>query len=161
MHPSYPTKILTLQDVTFRAVAAHEGSGVDGLLIGSIVDTISKFDSAFTTGLQNKVVILKFNLFFLLKIFYQLFEVPGNQNATVKRFDLAALNINRCREHGCAPYVEYREWCGLTKPKRFSDLVEIDALNQAKLTTMYQDVNNIELFVGGSLEKPLSGSLVS
>jgi hypothetical protein len=51
--------MFTLQDVTFRAVAAHDGSGVDGLLIGSIVDTISKFDSAFTTGLQNKVGLLR------------------------------------------------------------------------------------------------------
>jgi hypothetical protein len=70
------------------------------------------------------------------------------------------LNINRCRDHGCAPYIEYREWCGLSRPKRFSDLVEIDPVNQAKLASMYQDVSNIELFVGGSLEKPLSGSLV-
>jgi peroxidase len=70
------------------------------------------------------------------------------------------LNINRCRDHGCAPYIEYREWCGLSRPKRFSDLVEIDPVNQAKLASMYQDVSNIELFVGGSLEKQLSGSLV-
>jgi hypothetical protein len=152
--------MFTLQDVTFRAVAAHDGSGVDGLLIGSIVDTISKFDSAFTTGLQNKVGLLRVYFWSFNICFQKLFEVPGNQNATVKRFDLAALNINRCRDHGCAPYIEYREWCGLSRPKRFSDLVEIDPVNQAKLASMYQDVSNIELFVGGSLEKPLSGSLV-
>ena len=87
--------------------------------------------------------------------------MPGNQNATVKRFDLAALNINRCRDHGCAPYVEYREWCGLGRATKFSDLIQINAATQSKLATMYQDVANIELFVGGSLETPLSGSLVS
>ncbi len=144
IHPNFPTKTLTLQDVTFRAVNAYEGSGIDGLLIGSTIDTISKFDAAFTPGLHHR-----------------LFEVPGAQNVTVKRFDLAAMNINRCRDHGCASYVEYREWCGLGRARRFSDLIEVDAINQAKLASIYKDVANVEIFVGGVSERSLPGAVVS
>lgn len=37
--------------------------------------------------------------------------------------DLISLNLQRARDHGIAPYNEYRRICNLTKAKTFDDLL--------------------------------------
>ena len=68
--------------------------------------------------------------------------------------DLAALNIQRGRDHGLPGYNEYRQRCGLTRAKSFEDLKgEIkDVRVRRSLRELYGHVDNIDLWVGGVLE---------
>lgn len=68
--------------------------------------------------------------------------------------DLAAINIQRGRDHGIPGYNEYRAKCNLTVAKTFDDLKhEISNADvRVKLKELYGHPNNIDLFVGGILE---------
>lgn len=76
--------------------------------------------------------------------------------------DLAALNIQRGRDHGLPSYNEYRKLCGLTKVTNFEELrqeiTERDV--RSNLQALYSHPDNIDLFVGGISETPLPGSKV-
>lgn len=53
--------------------------------------------------------------------------------------DLAALNIQRARDHGISGYNEYRKFCNLTKAKSFDDLTkEIPANIVERLKNVYK-----------------------
>ncbi len=75
--------------------------------------------------------------------------------------DLAALNIQRGRDHGLPNYNEWRKFCGLSFPSTIEGLREhisnssvLDALRD-----IYgDDPSNIDLFVGGLLEDTLPGT---
>jgi len=67
--------------------------------------------------------------------------------------DLVALNIQRGRDHGIPGYIKYLEICGQTKIKKWNDLSKfMRSENIAKLQRLYQDVEDIDLFVGGFME---------
>ena len=75
--------------------------------------------------------------------------------------DLAALNIQRGRDHGLRPYNEYRVACNLKKAQDFSDLdQEISQDVIKRLRQVYDHVDDIDLFTGGLSETPLQGALV-
>ncbi|CAD5206024.1 unnamed protein product [Bursaphelenchus okinawaensis] len=76
--------------------------------------------------------------------------------------DLAAINIQRGRDHGLRGYLEYREFCNLTVPKTWEDLmVDVkDEMVLEKLKTLYGHPGNIDLWVGGIIEKVVPGALV-
>ena len=75
--------------------------------------------------------------------------------------DLAALNIQRGRDHGLRPYNEYRIACNLQKAQDFSDLdQEISQDVIRRLRQVYDHVDDIDLFTGGLSETPLQGALV-
>lgn len=83
-------------------------------------------------------------------------------NAHAVALDLAAINIQRGRDHGIPGYNEYRKQCNLTVAKTFDDLKhEIsDAKVRAKLKKLYGHPSNIDLFVGGILEDQVKGGKV-
>jgi peroxidase len=74
--------------------------------------------------------------------------------------DLAAFNLQRGRDHGLQPYNEYRKYCGLRYATTFDDFrTEIrndDVIR--KLQNIYGHPDNVELFVGGIAEEPVSGA---
>ncbi|XP_071514131.1 uncharacterized protein [Panulirus ornatus] len=75
--------------------------------------------------------------------------------------DLAALNLQRGRDHGLQPYNEYRALCNLTKARTFDDLHrEIATPVIERLKRTYVHVDDIDLFTGGLVETPLHGGLV-
>ncbi|XP_014676576.1 PREDICTED: peroxidase skpo-1-like, partial [Priapulus caudatus] len=76
--------------------------------------------------------------------------------------DLVSMNIQRGRDHGLNGYNAYREFCGLKKATSFSDLEgEIDDENtRNKLASVYDHVDDIDLFTGGLSERPLPGALI-
>ena len=76
--------------------------------------------------------------------------------------DLAALNIQRGRDHAIRGYISYRESCGLGMIRDWTDLKR-DVKNQqvlSKLETLYGHPENIDLFTGLLSEDPVEGAIV-
>ncbi|XP_066268393.1 peroxidasin homolog [Branchiostoma lanceolatum] len=76
--------------------------------------------------------------------------------------DLAALNIQRGRDHGLPGYNAWRVLCGLPRARSFADLAtEIpDASSRAKLANLYSHVDDIDLFAAGLAERSVPGGLL-
>ncbi|KAL5280951.1 PXDN family protein [Megaselia abdita] len=84
------------------------------------------------------------------------------QTAHAVALDLAAMNIQRGRDHGIPSYNEYRKFCNLTEAKTFDDLkVEIISEDvRSKLEDIYGHPDNIDIWVGGILEEQVEGGKV-
>ncbi|KAK3918578.1 Peroxidasin, partial [Frankliniella fusca] len=76
--------------------------------------------------------------------------------------DLAAINIQRGRDHGLPEYNAYREKCGLASAITFDDLRhEISSQEvRDKLKELYGHPGNVDLWVGGILEDQVDGAKV-
>ncbi|KAJ6220032.1 hypothetical protein RDWZM_005844 [Blomia tropicalis] len=102
--------------------------------------------------------IQTFDNFFSREVTHHLFQIAG------KRFglDLVALNLQRGRDHGIPGYVKYREICGLTRVTSFNDLKRIFSNPQVAdvMAQLYNDIEDIDLFIAGSSEKVLPGAVV-
>jgi peroxidase len=75
--------------------------------------------------------------------------------------DLAALNIQRGREHGVPSYNAWREFCGFKRIHYFNELLGIMS-NQTVhcYEKYYESPDDIDLWSAGVAEKPLPGSMV-
>ncbi len=76
--------------------------------------------------------------------------------------DLAAINIQRSRDHGIPGYNEYRKVCNLTVAETFDDLkkeISSDVVRN-KLKELYGHPGNIDIFVGGILEDQVDGARI-
>lgn len=83
-----------------------------------------------------------------------MFEEPGKDFG----MDLLALNVQRGRDHGLRPYNEYRTLCGLPRASSFEDLVDTMSRESIeRLKNTYENVQDIDLFVGGVNEKAVPG----
>ncbi|XP_025057452.1 peroxidasin homolog isoform X2 [Alligator sinensis] len=108
-----------------------------------------------------------------------LFGIPGkmrvpsellNMELTEKLFsmahsvslDLAAINIQRGRDHGIPPYNDFRVFCNLTSAQEFEDLRnEIKNLEiREKLRSLYGTTKNIDLFPALMVEDLVPGTRV-
>ncbi|XP_069998582.1 salivary peroxidase/catechol oxidase-like [Penaeus vannamei] len=75
--------------------------------------------------------------------------------------DLVAINIQRGRDHGLAPYTRVRMACGLPLVRKFKHLRRgMDKGVVKSLKKVYKHVDDIGLFVGGLAETPIKGGLV-
>ncbi|CAG9808741.1 unnamed protein product [Chironomus riparius] len=75
--------------------------------------------------------------------------------------DLAAINIQRGRDHGLPSYVDWREPCGLSSIRNWDDLEVVAGPNSAnRMRRAYSNIEDIDLFVGGLSERPVRGGLV-
>lgn len=75
--------------------------------------------------------------------------------------DLISLNIQRARDHGLAGYNKYRVKCNLTRAKTFEDLSgEIPMKLVKRLSSLYESVDDIDLFTGGMSELPVHGGII-
>lgn len=71
--------------------------------------------------------------------------------------DLAAIDIQRGRDHGIADYNDLRAAYGLSRLTTFNQITTDTAL-AGKLSNGYRDINNVDAFVGGLAEPALAGS---
>jgi hypothetical protein len=118
-----------LRDLFFSPhVVCNEG-GIDHIL--------KEFATRLCEDLDNKVIDDLRNF---------LFGKPGNGG-----LDLAATNIQRGRDHGLPDYNTAREVLNLKKYSSFDDFDTSDELKQ-KLETLYGDINDVDIFVGGLVD---------
>ncbi|XP_072932288.1 chorion peroxidase-like [Epargyreus clarus] len=113
---------------------------VDRLLLGMLNQPAQRRDEFITQELTN-----------------HLFQTPHFDFG----MDLAAINIQRGRDHGVAPYTAWREPCGLSAIVDFDDLMRVMPMRVVrKLKVLYRHVDDIDLFTGGMAERPVVGGLV-
>jgi hypothetical protein len=74
-------------------------------------------------------------------------------------FDLAALNIQRGRDHGLPSYNDSREALGLERITSFDDPIFANDFGE-KLAQVYSNPDEIDMWVGGLAEQPAGDSLV-
>jgi hypothetical protein len=114
-----------------------ENHGIDSILRGLASQRCSELDGMLVDGVRNF-----------------LFGPPGAGG-----FDLASLNIQRGRDHGLPGYNEVRRQVGLRPARRWRD-VNPDPEVQQRLASIYDSVDDIDLWVGGLCEPHVPGSMV-
>ena len=114
-------------------ILRSSSSMVDELAEGMTLQSGHKWDDKFVEDITN-----------------HLFE----HNKDVGGLDLIALNIQRGRDHGLPGYNSYRELCNKRKATKWSDLADVMSnKNIEKIRKIYRDVDDVDLFVGGFLER--------
>ncbi len=73
--------------------------------------------------------------------------------------DLAALNIQRGRDHGLPSYNDFREAMGMTAATDFTD-IDTDTATAQAIGEVYDSVDDIDLWIGGLSENPVNGGLI-
>jgi hypothetical protein len=112
-------------------------SGPDGLLKYLATDNTQEVDPQLVEGLRNF-----------------LFGPPGAGG-----LDLASINIQRGRDHGLPDYNTVRAAYGLPRVISMAQVTSDVAL-QAKLLTLYGNVDSMDLWVAGLAEDHVAGSSV-
>ena len=75
--------------------------------------------------------------------------------------DLVSINLQRGRDHGLPGYNKFRALCGLRRAETFSELSDVMTEDQiSHLSSLYSHVDDIDLYLAGLMESPLSGSLL-
>ena len=65
------------------------------------------------------------------------------------------MNTQRGRDHGLPGYTEYRKLCNVGTATTFEDLAtNVSPRNIERLKSVYQSVDDIDLFIGMSVEEP-------
>lgn len=128
---------LALRDAFFRPDRIVNEGGIDPIIRGAAMNVAQSLDTTVVDDVRNF-----------------LFGPPGSGG-----LDLAALNIQRGRDHGLADYNSARVAYGLSAVTSFSEITSDTELQQ-QLEALYGNVNNIDVFVGGLAEDTVAGSML-
>ena len=131
-------KTMELKDTFNKPQIVRLSGMVDGLVGGLTREKMESFDSGFVSDITN-----------------HLFDSDG------VGMDLVSLNIQRGRDHGLAGYNKYRDICGIGRAQSFSDLSRQMSISRSQeLQSLYQSVDDIDLFVGIFSERPMRDAMV-
>ena len=128
---------LALRDAFFAPHRILDEGGIDPLLRGLAHQQAQEVDPYVIDDVRNF-----------------LFGPPGSGG-----FDLAALNIQRGRDHGLASYNDVRVAMGFERARDFRD-ISSDSTIRARLEAAYGDVERVELWIGGLAEDHAPGAIV-
>lgn len=134
------TKSLPLHKHQLSPFAIYEENSIDGFVRGLTTQAVQSFDSSFTEELTERLF----------------------QGDDTHGMDLVALNVQRGRDHGLPPYLEWRKICGLpgiTSWQGLAAVVEKPNL-VPRLQRLYGSIEEVDLYIGGTIERPLEGSLL-
>ena len=138
------THTSSLKSVFNKPALLQDDGFIENMLRGQSQEDAPAWDPAFNEDIMN-----------------HLFE-DNNDGG----LDLSSLNIQRARDHGIPGYNRYREICASGNYRAaddFDGLLADGYLSNndiRKLRSVYDDVEDIDLFVAGVLEKTHSDSLV-
>ncbi|XP_037049721.1 peroxidase-like isoform X2 [Bradysia coprophila] len=128
--------------VNFRDAAKAESIFYDGQVDGTFLGQISNPSFATTNSIPFKTF---------------LFHMPGRTFG----IDLAALDVQRQRDHGIPGYIHYIKYCHNVVVRRWTDLWRfIPAEDIEKLKKYYKNVEDIDLYTGGHYERKIVDALV-
>lgn len=127
---------LHLRDNYFSPGRVLKQGGLDPILRGMIRTACQAVDTKAMDGVRN----------FLF-------------GTNTKGFDLAAINIQRGRDHGILDYNSLRRELGLAPRQNFTDITS-DSDVASKLAKLYSSVDDIDAFVGGLAEDHVEGGAV-
>lgn len=137
-----PQGPLDLRDAFFAPWRLVEEGGVDPLVRGM-----------YATAAKLKLPEQNLNV----ELTEQLFRT-----AHAVALDLAAMNIQRGRDHGLPGYLEWRAYCNMSRADSFERLADDISSSRVrqKLRELYGHPGNIDVWVGGILEDQLPGMKV-
>ncbi|XP_034493165.2 lactoperoxidase isoform X1 [Marmota flaviventris] len=81
---------------------------------------------------------------------------------TIHGFDLAAINIQRCRDHGQPGYNSWRGYCDLSQPRTLEELSAVlrNERLARSLLDLYKTPDNIDIWIGAIAEPLVEGGRV-
>ncbi|KAL9953645.1 hypothetical protein ACROYT_G041095 [Oculina patagonica] len=126
---------LALRDVYFSPERVSREGGIEPLFRGAVRQAAQEVDLKMVDDMRNALFPSGLKL--------------GS--------DLAAKNIQRGRDHGLPDYNTARKALGLKGLSTFSEITK-DSKTVTKMEDLYQDINNVDLWVGGLAEDHDSGS---
>ncbi|CAH0592105.1 unnamed protein product [Chrysodeixis includens] len=131
-----------LHQMLFNPYALYNKRGTKDSMRSAMNTLVHAVDPHVTTELSN-----------------HLFEKPVAANSSSGPgpcgLDLVSLNIQRGRDHGLPAYPAWREHCGLSRPRNFTDLKAIfDASSYSRICKIYKSVEDIDLYTGALAEAP-------
>ncbi len=128
---------LPLRNAFFAPSRIVDEGGIEPLLRGLALQTCQQIDVQIVDDVRNF-----------------LFGPPGSGG-----FDLAALNMQRGRDHGLPDYNTVRVAMGLDPKSSFAEVTS-DSIVQERLASVYDSVDEIDVWVGGLAEDPVNQGLV-
>ncbi|MCA9790144.1 MAG: peroxidase [Candidatus Eremiobacteraeota bacterium] len=128
---------LAIKDAFFQPQLLVNEGGIDPLLKGLAATTQQPTDAMVVDDLRNF-----------------LFGPPGSGG-----LDLASLNMQRGRDHGLGSYNQVRAAYGRPPARNFNEITS-DAALQAKLASVYSNVNQVDAWVGLLSEDHAPGAAV-
>jgi len=134
-----PELAMNLSSVQFAPFMLYRPGVYDALVRGLATQSSQQFDNSFSEQLTE-------HLF------------AGSNGFGM---DLVALNLQRGRDHGLPGYSKWRAKCQLPPVTSFqglSDVMHPDAASYLQL--LYSHVDDIDVFLGATLEFPVAGALV-
>jgi len=131
-------KEFLLRDVFHKPMKMIEEDNFDCLIRGLAKQPMGQFDNKFTTEMTEF-----------------LFARPENKFG----LDIVALNIQRGRDHQLQGYTFYKNYCGFGPTWQWSDLEDLfDKESVHRLQHLYESPDDVDLYVGGFLERPILDS---
>jgi len=128
---------LSLRDAFFAPRRIIDEGGIEPILRGLALQRCNAIDIYVIDDVRNF-----------------LFGAPGAGG-----FDLAALNIQRGRDHGLPAYNAVREALGLERKRSFEEISD-DTEVQRRLARAYTSVDDVDVWVGALAEASVPGAMV-